>query len=175
MKTRLRHSIKSIDNNSDSIQATLFIVLIFLLVQISCVSTGTSSDRPVESRSRNTQSVSSSPVHNQSANVITDSAVSMAVSTTKMEELVNDAAISIDGDDVSMAIVLNSSTDNTNAKRLGENFARQLASFSEGAPPGNTYLGGIWDEYTLLITVTDRGGNIIVQGAKVTSSPHITW
>ena len=106
---------------------------------------------------------------------LTNEAIELAISVTKQELLVSDAAISHKDSTISMAIVVNAATNKQEAKRLGDNFARQLAAFSGGKQPDKYYLGELWDNYTLLIIVADSSQKTIVQGAKVRGGTRITW
>ncbi|MDR4936033.1 hypothetical protein RGU11_06590 [Rossellomorea marisflavi] len=58
---------------------------------------------------------------------------------------------------------------------MSDNFVRQLAAFPFGEGPTKDYYGEIYDKYNMQVAVFDANEKAIVYGAKVTSSPKITW
>lgn len=106
---------------------------------------------------------------------ITDFAITTAVETTKQDTLVKDAYIEAKDNRILISIIVNAATTEEQAKEIGENAARQLAAFSGYKTPTKDYLGEIYDHYELMIGVGTGPNNIMVQGAKVTASPKITW
>ncbi|MEH6965354.1 hypothetical protein [Priestia megaterium] len=106
---------------------------------------------------------------------ITKTAINEAVEQTKEDPLVEDAAVSLKDEKISMAVIVNSATDKEKAKEIGDNFVRQLGSFSDGKVPTKDYYGEIYDQYDLLISVGNSAQDIIVSGAKVKEASKITW
>lgn len=100
----------------------------------------------------------------------------------KQYDYVRDIYISIDESkkDVNITVQVPSATDKDTAKMAGEDVARYLAAMAGSANsyfklPGSEDLGGIYDNYDLLIYVDDGYKNIALYGAKVTTSDKITW
>lgn len=113
---------------------------------------------------------------------IPDEAKKIAVDQIKMETLVEDALVQVEGDKVILAIVVNAATNEETAKEYGDNFARMLSSMTDAYnedvdldSPTKDYIGGLWDYYDLQVGVGTGPDNFIVQGAKVTSAKKITW
>lgn len=98
-------------------------------------------------------------------------------------EMVQDAHIEVDEEDgtISLALIVGAATDEEYAKDLADSFARSLASgagiYGENdiESPSNEYLGELYDHYDLIVGVATSTEEMIVQGAKVTGSPHITF
>lgn len=100
----------------------------------------------------------------------------------KQYDYVRNIYISIDEskNDVNITVQVPSATDKYTAKMAGEDVARYLAAMAGSANsyfklPGSRDLGGIYDNYDLLIYVDDGYKNIALYGAKVTTSDKITW
>lgn len=106
---------------------------------------------------------------------VSETAITMAVESTKQVDGVSDAAISIKDGQISFAVIVGASTNEETAQEIGANFIRQLSSFTEGSTPTKDYYGELYDQYDVLITVADSAKNVIAQGAKVKSSSKITW
>ncbi|MDF1510187.1 hypothetical protein PZE06_18800 [Robertmurraya sp. DFI.2.37] len=106
---------------------------------------------------------------------VTDTAIDMAVETTLQTPEVSDAAISVKNDTISFAVIVGASTNKETAQEIGDNFIRQLSAFTDGSTPTKDYYGELYDEFDVLITIADPAENIIAQGAKVRTSPKITW
>ncbi len=99
----------------------------------------------------------------------------MALEQVKQNPLVSDAHIEVNGKTIVMAVILGTAVNKETAKEIGDNFVRNLGTFSGGKPPEKYYYGEIFDNYDLQIGVGTGPDNIIVQGAKVTSAKKITW
>ena len=84
-----------------------------------------------------------------------------------------DAAISQDGEYVSLVLVVGAATNEATAERLGENFVRQFKSLSQDDPPGKEVGTGMYS-YTVKV-VGSPGEKVIAQGAKVSFSNRISW
>lgn len=106
---------------------------------------------------------------------VTDAAIDMAVGTTLQTPEVSDAAISVKNDTISFAVIVGASTNKETAQEIGDNFIRQLSAFTDGSTPRKDYYGELYDEFDVLITIAGPAENIIAQGAKVRTSPKITW
>ena len=84
-----------------------------------------------------------------------------------------DAAISQDGEYISLVLVVGAATSEQYAKQLGENFVRQFKTLSQDDPPRNQVGTGIFN-YTVKV-VGSPGQKVIAQGAKVSFSDRISW
>lgn len=109
---------------------------------------------------------------------VPQSAIDTAEQSAAEHDIVSDAHISVDGDEVTIALV--TIADEGEAKRLLEQTARRLATQAaiDGEPvepPDSDSLGGLWDHYDLALVAGPSPDDVLVRGAKVTSSPRITW
>ncbi|WP_377890411.1 hypothetical protein [Alkalihalobacillus sp. R86527] len=104
-----------------------------------------------------------------------EAAIEMAVDSIKDYDMVKDAAIAVDGNDISFAIIANSSVTEETAKELGDNFVRMLGSFSGGESPSKDYYGGLYDDYSALVKVADSSEEEIMMGAMSKGTQRITW
>ena len=84
-----------------------------------------------------------------------------------------DAAISQDGEYISLVLVVGAATSEEYARELGENFVRQFKSMSQDDPPGRRVGTGLFN-YTVKV-VGMPGEKTIAQGAKVSFSDRISW
>ena len=76
---------------------------------------------------------------------------------------VMDAAITQDGADVSLVLVVRSSTSANRAKTLGENFVRMVKNMSQAGPPGRTVLGASGSCFTGSASLATAGGPPVVR------------
>jgi hypothetical protein len=98
-------------------------------------------------------------------------------------ERVRDVHATIDEEKkkITLAIQVDAATGEEYAKDLADSFIRALASgcviYGENdlRSPTVNDLGELYDHYDLHVGVGTSGNHFIVQGVKVTSSPHITW
>lgn len=106
------------------------------------------------------------------------------ITTRDMKEYdyIKDVYISVDesSNEVNIAVQVPVSTNTDTAKMAGEDVVRYLAAMAGNANsyfklPGSDDLGGIYDQYSLLIYVDDGNENLALYGAKVTTSNKITW
>ncbi len=104
------------------------------------------------------------------------------ISDMKQYEYIKDVFIEVDEDkkEIDIVVQIPSSTDMETAKLAGEDVARYLAAMANFANsyyeiPGSESIGGIYNEYDLLIYVDDGNGNYNIYGGKVTTSKKITW
>lgn len=93
-----------------------------------------------------------------------------------------DLAISVDEENkkCSIAIAVNEASNEEFSMDLADSVVRQIASqfawMKNYDSPSKDKLGGIWDEYSMLICVYgSMTNNIIAQGAKATTSDKISW
>ena len=86
--------------------------------------------------------------------------------------LVRDAAITQEGHDLFLAIVVNPATNEQYARELGDNFVRMVKALSQDDPPGREIGKGIYD-YRVGVFYPDQ--TQLALGAKVRFSPTITW
>ena len=99
--------------------------------------------------------------------------IEMAVLGIEQYDDVLEASIAQDGEDLSLAIKVPYAMSAERARQLGDNFVRMVKTISkDGEAPGTAIGRG---EYDYLITVFMPNGSPIAQGAKVGSSPRITW
>lgn len=106
------------------------------------------------------------------APALTNEMKNLAVQSIMEYPQVRDAAISQDGDSLSLAIVVDYSVSEEYAHKLGNNFVRMAKSFGPGPNPGREVGEGVYD---YLVTVVYPNQDRIALGAKVKSSPRITW
>lgn len=109
---------------------------------------------------------------------VPQSAITTAEQSAAEHDIVSDAHISVDGGEVTIALV--TIADEGEAKRLLEQTARRLATQSsiDGEPvepPDSDSLGGLWDHYDLALVAGPSPDDVRVRGAKVASSPRISW
>ncbi len=83
-----------------------------------------------------------------------------------------DAAISQEGNTLSLTLVVGDTVTEERAKELGDNFVRMVKSLSPDEPPGEFLETGIYD---YLVGVYYPGGEQVALGAKVRTSDRITW
>ena len=111
------------------------------------------------------------------------SVIDTTINDMKKNDYISDISISVDETkkQVSIVVVVPAYTDSDMAEMAGEDVARYLASLSNMAnsskysPPESDNIGGLYDTYDLLLYVDDGLNSIDEYGAKVTSSPVITW
>lgn len=110
---------------------------------------------------------------------IPDQAIRVTEDFIMEEEMVNDAHIDVN-DEVVIALQIGQATSDEAAKEFLENTTRFLATQVAGdhdgidGPSGDD-LGELWDHYTLTVMAGPTADDVRVQGAKVPSSPRITW
>lgn len=104
--------------------------------------------------------------------LVTEQEKQMAINEIEQHGGVRDAAISQDGDDLSLAIIVDYNVTSAKAKELGENFVRLVKSFSKDEAPGQEIGSGIYD---YLIGVYYPNKKDVVMGAKSSISGKITW
>ena len=83
-----------------------------------------------------------------------------------------DAAITQEGDDLSLVLMVGAATSEVHAKELGDSFVRMVKTFGPDYTPTHAIGRGA---YSYEITVARPDGSPIVQGAKARSSTRISW
>lgn len=114
---------------------------------------------------------------------VSEEAMNHAYDIINDYDMVKDSHIEVSEEDkkITLAIQVGAATNEDHAKDLGDNFVRALASgvaiYSEDdlESPSKDNLGELYDYYDLHVGVGTDADNFIVQGAKVTGSPKITW
>ncbi|QIC06159.1 hypothetical protein GOP56_11405 [Brevibacillus sp. 7WMA2] len=106
---------------------------------------------------------------------IEDAIIKRVTDDVKKRDFVKDAAIIVDKDRVSLAVIVGYAVNKETAKRIGNNFVRTLGSAAGGKSPEKDYYGEVYDYYDLIITVATPDETIISTGAKVTNAPGIKW
>ena len=96
----------------------------------------------------------------------------LTVTSIKQNLDVLDAAITQEGKQLSLKLVVPSRTSADRAKQLGDSFVRLAKTFGPGPSPQNNIGAGVFD---FLITVVYLNEDIAVQGAKIDSASHISW
>ena len=103
---------------------------------------------------------------------MTDDQKEVALLAIMEYQMVRDAAISQDGDRLSLAIVVSYAVNDSYARELGDNFFRLVKTFSEDAAPGKRIGQGT---YNYLVTVVRPDSSVIVQGAKSRFAEDMKW
>ena len=94
-----------------------------------------------------------------------------AIETIKSYPEVLDAAISQDGQDFRLALIVPANTPQARAQELGDNFVRMVKSYAD-TPPQREIGPGEYD-YTIGVYTPDE--RQIAVGAKVAFARNITW
>jgi len=103
---------------------------------------------------------------------LTQQQKTFAIQTIMDYPEVRDADIIQEGKVLSLAIIVGYATSEERARQLGDNFVRLVKTFGPDSSPGKIIGQGTYD-YLIAVATPDQ--RIIVQGAKVNSSDHITW
>ena len=96
----------------------------------------------------------------------------MASDTIELEIDVLDASISQEGEKLALAIIVLDGTSEARAKELGDNFVRLAKTFGPDNDPSQEIGRG---RYDYLVGIRSASGSDIAMGAKIGSSPRITW
>ncbi len=104
--------------------------------------------------------------------VLTQEQKSLAIDSIMGQTLVRDAAISQEGRNLNLVVVVNAAASEEYAKEVGENFVRLVKTFGPEEAPGKDIGEGLYD---YLIGVYTPSEEQIALGAKVRSSTRITW
>ena len=94
------------------------------------------------------------------------------IATMKQNPGVLDAAISQQGERVSLVLIVDPLTNESGARQLGDNFVRMFKSLSDDEPPGRSIGRG---KYDYLIGVYYPNEKKVAQGAKSRASDRISW
>ena len=103
---------------------------------------------------------------------LTTSMKTSAVASIQAYPEVRDAAISQDGNALSLVVVVASETSPQRARELGDNFVRIIKSQSPDTPPGKEIGTGIYD---YLIGAYYPNEKRVAQGAKSRGAKRISW
>src|SRR5690606_29520629 len=107
---------------------------------------------------------------------ISEHAKEMTIDFITDDPLVKDAHIEVEGDKVTIAIIVNAAMNEERAREVGDNFVRFLNTMVDGTKPATKhYLGSLWDHYDLHIGVGTGPDHFIAQGAKVRTGKRIIW
>lgn len=108
---------------------------------------------------------------------ISAESIEMAVAIIEGYDLVKDAAISVTGEDIAFAIIVNAAVNKEKAKELGDNFVRALGSnaSAQGEGPTKETYGGVYDYYSVQVKVADSSENTIAHGAMNAGTQRISW
>ncbi len=108
---------------------------------------------------------------------IPQNAIDMANDTIRAYDEVRDSFIKVDREEkkITLSIQVSPLMSVEQAKDMGENLARMLASYSRRSDeiergPTRDYLGEIYDHYRLSIVVGSSSSHIIVWGVRAASS-----
>lgn len=143
------------------------LTLAAVLMLVACEEEGDSAD---DSEPTPTED----PSEDESAQAETlDSDVQEAAISLIMEEtLVQDAAISQDGDTLSLVLIVNAATNEEHARTLGDNFVRLVKTLGPDEGPGRNIGEG---NFTYIIGVYAPSEEEIAGGSKPASAASISW
>lgn len=127
-----------------------------------------------ESASDKSQASPSKPDSSNSPGVkLTSEQQRLALLTVRQQPRVRDAAIKQDGKNLSLVLVVDHATSEEHARNLGDNFVRAVKLASSAEPPPKKEIGTGVLNYQVGIYTPDE--KPLARGAKVDSSPRITW
>lgn len=111
---------------------------------------------------------------------INDDHISIVTASANEELVVRDAYVGVEDDTVTIAVTVNAATTEDEAKRVLENAVRLIASMAAGDTegldgPSAETLGELWDYYTVHVMAGPNPDEVMVRGAKVPTSPQISW
>ena len=146
---------------SISFGSVSFVVLLIVVIAVSVPDDGRSSRRS-----------DSSPSVTLTPRTISADTIELILLAISENFEVLDAALSQDGSDVSLVLVVSPLTSEYRARELGENFVRLTKAMSPDTPPRQEIGFGM---YSYLVGVYYPDETLVVLGAKVQSSDRITW
>ncbi|OPY56979.1 MAG: hypothetical protein A4E51_00218 [Methanosaeta sp. PtaU1.Bin055] len=103
---------------------------------------------------------------------LTEEQKELAITSIEGYTEVQDAAITQDGDQLSLAIIVPYGTNEETAKDLGDSFVRLVKTFGPEEAPGKEIGPGIYD---YLVGVYYPNGDTVALGAKVSNARAIHW
>jgi uncharacterized Zn finger protein (UPF0148 family) len=112
---------------------------------------------------------------------ISDDAINFAKDVIGDYDQVSDSLIEVNGNKITMVIVVGAATNEETAKSLADSFVRALATGVnmygdvELKAPDKDSLGELWEHFDLQIGVGSGPDNFIAQGAKVSTASKIKW
>ena len=142
-------------------------LVVVLVLVIAVVATTGGDDQPTVKREE------PAPTAKPVAMTVSAETQQIVLETIGASPGVLDAAISQDGEYISLVLVVGAATSEQYAKQLGENFVRQFKTMSQDDPPGNQVGTGIFN-YAVKV-VGSPGQKVIAQGAKVSFVDRISW
>ncbi|PLR65991.1 hypothetical protein [Bacillus sp. UMB0893] len=164
----------------------LIVVIITGIIVTGCGSTDV--EEPIEAENKKSEETTAKPTEEKKESVkkaeskpkdnkieITQFAIDMAIDTVKGNSGVEDAAVSVKGDEISMALVVNSATTGEAAKEALDNFARSLTIRLDGKGPTKDYYGEVYDQYSVILTAVDSQDNEKAFGAMAKGTHRISW
>ncbi|TPG77699.1 hypothetical protein EEL32_22485 [Brevibacillus laterosporus] len=107
--------------------------------------------------------------------IIDDKLIARVVEYMKANDQVEDAAIVVEDDRVSMVATVGSAVNEETAKSVADSFVRTLGSEAGGKSPKRDYYGEVYDYYSMMVNVVGPDGKQIVSGSKVKSATSIRW
>lgn len=110
---------------------------------------------------------------NPNSLTLSESAKDLAIGVITGYDEVLDAAISQDGRDLSLVVIVGCATSEEVAKNLGDNFVRLVKTFGPELAPTGTEIGK--GDFDYLVGVYCGNERKLAQGAKVRNAGNITW
>ena len=126
----------------------------------------------VTEQAEQTTTTSTTTTTTPEATTLTSEQINLAIQVIKGYPEVRDAAVSRDGKDLSLVLIVDYATSKTQAKNLGDNFVRLVKTYGPEPSPGKEIGAGTFD---YLIGVYYPNQEMVAMGAKVSFSDHITW
>ena len=142
--------------------------LLILLVTVIAVAVSTSGSGDASIR-RADRPLPTLPVVN--LNISADVKLAAKTSITDNPEVL-DAAITQDGRDISLVLIVAFTTGESRARQLGDNFVRMIKSLSQDESPGKVIGTGM---YSYLVGVYYPDEEKVALGAKSRVADRISW
>ncbi|MER1249812.1 hypothetical protein NQS42_18480 [Bacillus sp. C10(2022)] len=161
----------------------LFLSIGLAATLTACGSTNDTTGKPENKKEEKKEEKKEAKKESKKLPEITDKAKTETNELIRNYDQVKDTYISVNKDkaEIILTIQVNPSVDKKSAEDLADSFVRSLASnasiYGENdiKSPTKDSLGELYDYYDLKIGVGTDENNFILQGAKVKSSPKITW
>lgn len=145
----------------------------------SLINTGDDNDDDVAAEPDQTPTAKPTSTSVSEDPVITDTHVDQTVAFMLDEPGVSDITISVEDETVTVAVIVDAAIDEARSQEILDSAVRWLASqaaqSSDVSSPSGDNLGGIWDHYTLQVGAGPSPDTFYARGAKVPSSPVISW
>ena len=104
---------------------------------------------------------------------MTADAQQLAIRGIENEAAGIDAAITQRGTDLALVVIVGQPVTVDRAHQLGDNFVRMTKTFAKNEPNPTRDIGR--GTYSYTVGVYNRDKTLIAMGAKVASSPRLTW